>query len=122
MRGDEIGDQEIFLACLARRIESVGELLNSAADLAVQDLLKACRAQDRFVIAEGETSSLAGSWPLLQAVKASRYGIALQPEQIDGDSLYRTSFGRLNKAEFPPGRGLYVASGKTYRVQVALPE
>ena len=103
-------------------IESVGELLNSAADLAVQDLLKACRAQDRFVIAEGETSSLAGSWPLLQAVKASRYGIALQPEQIDGDSLYRTSFGRLNKAEFPPGRGLYVASGKTYRVQVALPE
>jgi S-DNA-T family DNA segregation ATPase FtsK/SpoIIIE len=103
-------------------IESVGDLLNSAADLSLQELLKACRAQDRFVIAEDETSTLGGSWPLLQGVKASRYGIALQPEQVDGDSLYKTSFGRLNKAEFPPGRGLFVTGGKTYRVQVALPE
>jgi S-DNA-T family DNA segregation ATPase FtsK/SpoIIIE len=103
-------------------IEAVGELLNSSADLSLQELLKACRAQERFVIAEGETSSLAGSWPLLQAVKSSRYGIALQPEQMDGDSLYKTSFPRLNKAEFPSGRGLFVTSGKVYRVQVALPE
>lgn len=103
-------------------IEAVGDLLNSSADLSLQELLKACRTQERFVIAEGETSSLGGSWPLLQAVKSSRYGIALQPEQIDGDSLYKTSFGRLNKAEFPPGRGLFVSSGKTFRVQVALPE
>ena len=103
-------------------IEGVGELLNSNADLSVQELVKACRAQERFVIAEGETSSLAGSWPLLQAVKAGRYGISLQPEQIDGDSLYKTSFGRLNRAEFPQGRGLYVRSGRVLRVQVALPE
>jgi S-DNA-T family DNA segregation ATPase FtsK/SpoIIIE len=103
-------------------IEGVGELLNSAADLSVQELVKACRSQERFVVAEGETSSLAGSWPLLQAVKAGRYGVSLQPEQIDGDSLYKTSFGRLNRSEFPQGRGLYVRSGRTYRVQVALPE
>ena len=103
-------------------IEGVGELLNSSADLSVQELVKACRAQERFVIAEGETSSLAGSWPLLQAVKAGRYGVSLQPEQVDGDSLYKTSFGRLNRAEFPPGRGVFVRSGRTYRVQVALPE
>jgi len=103
-------------------IEGVGELLNSPADLAVQELVKACRAQERFIIAEGETSSLAGSWPLLQAVKSGRYGVSLQPEQSDGDSLYKTTFGRLNRAEFPQGRGLYVRSGRTYRVQVALPE
>ncbi len=103
-------------------IEAVGDLLNSVADQSVQELVKACRGQERFVIAEGETSSLAGSWPLLQSVKSGRYGISLQPEQMDGDSLYKTSFGRLNKAEFPQGRGLFVRSGRTYRVQVALPE
>lgn len=103
-------------------IEGVGDLLNSTADLALQELVKACRAQERFVIAEGETSSLAGSWPLLQAVKSGRYGMALQPEQVDGDSLFKTSFGRVNRSEFPAGRGLLVRSGRTYRVQVALPE
>ena len=103
-------------------VEAVGDLLKSMAVVAVREMVKACRAQERFVLAEGETSSLAGSWPLLQDVKSGRYGIALQPEQADGDSLYKTSFGRLNKAEFPPGRGLFVRSGRTYRVQVALPE
>ncbi len=103
-------------------VEAVGDLLNSMADLSVQELVKACRAQERFVLAEGETSSLAGSWPLLQAVKSGRYGVSLQPEQIDGDTLYKTSFGRLNRAEFPQGRGLFVRSGRVFRVQVALPE
>lgn len=119
---DLIADEAPAAADAVIVLEAVGDLLNSTADLSLQELLKACRAQDRFVIAEGETSTLGGSWPLLQAVKASRYGMALQPEQVDGDSLYKTSFGRINKAEFPPGRGLLVSGGKTFRVQMVLPE
>lgn len=103
-------------------LEGVGELLNTDCDLSLQDLLKAARANDHFVIAEGETSTLTGSWPLLQAVKVSRLGIALQPDQADGDSLFKTSFPRLARADFPQGRGLLVAGGKARRVQVALPE
>jgi S-DNA-T family DNA segregation ATPase FtsK/SpoIIIE len=90
--------------------------------MALQDLIKACRANDQFVVAEGETSSLAGSWPLLQAVKVSRTGIALQPDQVDGDNLYKTSFPRVARANFPYGRGLFVQGGKWFRVQVALPD
>lgn len=103
-------------------VEGIGDMLNTECDMAVQDLLKACRTSDQFVVAEGETSTVTGSWPLLQAVKVSRAGIALQPDQMDGDSLFKTSFPRLNRADFPPGRGLLVTGGKSYRVQVALPE
>ena len=74
------------------------------------------------MIAEGETSSVTGSWPLLQAVKSSRCGVVLQPDQMDGDSLFKTPFPRTTRQEFPPGRGLMVQGGQVCKVQVALPE
>jgi S-DNA-T family DNA segregation ATPase FtsK/SpoIIIE len=107
---------------LAVVIEGVGDFLNTVADLALQDLVKACRNCEQTVVAEGETSGLAGSWPLLQAVKSGRHGLVLQPDQGDGDLLFRTPFPRSNRADFPPGRGYYVRSGRVARVQVALPE
>jgi S-DNA-T family DNA segregation ATPase FtsK/SpoIIIE len=107
-------------ASLVVVVESIGDLLNGPADMPLQDLFKACRAMDRFVIAEGETTSIGSSWPLLQAIKASRYGIAMQPEQMDGEGLFKTPFPRITRAEFPQGRGLYVRSGRAARVQVPL--
>ncbi len=100
-------------------IDGVADLLNSDADYPMQDLLRVCRSIDSVVVAEGEVSDLAGSWPLLQQLKASRRGIALQPDQSDGDSLFRVSFPRLARADYPVGRGMYVHSGRFERVQVA---
>jgi DNA segregation ATPase FtsK/SpoIIIE, S-DNA-T family len=37
---------------------------------------------------------------------------------MDGDALFRTAFPRMARAEFPPGRGVVVESGKIRRVQV----
>lgn len=102
-------------------IESVAEFLNGDADMPLQALVKAARVSDQFVIAEGETSSLVGSWPLLQAVKVSRCGIVLQPDQPDGENLFKTPFPRVGRRDFPLGRGLYVTGGNAFRVQVALP-
>lgn len=102
-------------------IDGLGEFLNSDADYPLQDLLKICRANDVFVIAEGETSDVQGSWPLLQLVKAPRHGLVLQPDQTDGDTLFRTSFPRMSRADFPVGRGMYVRAGRAARVQVAMP-
>ena len=103
-------------------IEGIGELLDTEADMPLQALLRACRDHGAFVIAEGETSTLGGSWPLLQAVKSHRAGIALRPDQMDGDTLFKTPFPRTAQAEFPVGRGLLVQSGTVTKVQVALPE
>ncbi|MFW2332216.1 FtsK/SpoIIIE domain-containing protein, partial [Ilumatobacter sp.] len=103
-------------------VEAIGELLDTPADMPLQDLLRTSRDHGVFVIAEGETSTVGGSWPLLQAVKSSRCGIVLQPDQMDGDSLLKTSFPRTTRTEFPPGRGLMVQGGQVCKVQVALPE
>jgi S-DNA-T family DNA segregation ATPase FtsK/SpoIIIE len=102
-------------------IDGLGEFLNSDADYPLQDLLKVCRAQGVFVIADGETSDVAGSWPLLQVVKGARHGLVLQPDQTDGDALFRTSFPRMSRSDFPVGRGMYVRGGRATRVQVAMP-
>jgi DNA segregation ATPase FtsK/SpoIIIE, S-DNA-T family len=117
----KISTESSDVAGLVVVIENVGDLAGGPADEAVQDLLKACRSFDHFVIAEGETSTMTG-WGLMQRVKASKYGIALQPDQMDGDSIFGTAFPRVGRADFPIGRGLFVRGGRVYRVQVALPE
>lgn len=103
-------------------IESIGDLVNTDADLPLQDLIRACRATGAFVIAEGESSTVTGSWPLLQAVKAARTGIVLRPDQMDGETLLKTPFPRTTRPEFPAGRGLLVQAGVVRKVQIALPE
>lgn len=118
---DEILTTNLGKGALVVVIESIADFVNTPADLPLQRLVKACRNHDQLVIAEGETSTLAGSWPLLQAVKAARSGIALQPDQLDGDTVFRTTFPRINRSGFPEGRGLRVASGRVTRVQVARP-
>jgi S-DNA-T family DNA segregation ATPase FtsK/SpoIIIE len=102
-------------------IEGIADLLNSDADYPLQDLLKTARLHGALLIADGEVNDLTGSWPLLQQIKASRRGIVLQPDQTDGDALFRVSFPRLSRADFPVGRGMYVAAGRFERVQVAQP-
>jgi len=99
----------------------VGEFLSTDADMPLQNLIKACRSVGVFVMAEGATSDVSGSWPLLQGIKASRHGLVLQPDQPDGDVLFKTAFPRVRRADFPPGRGLYVRQGRAVRVQVAMP-
>jgi S-DNA-T family DNA segregation ATPase FtsK/SpoIIIE len=103
-------------------IEELPSFLNTAADLPVQELLRTAAGEGCSVIVNGETSAIIGSWPLLLAARADRHGIALQPDQIDGDQLFKTSFARLSRTEFPPGRGVYVRGGGSMRVQLALPD
>jgi S-DNA-T family DNA segregation ATPase FtsK/SpoIIIE len=74
------------------------------------------------VIAEGETSVIGGAWPLLAAVKSARTGLALQPEQGDGQLVYKTDFPRGRRADYPQGRGLLVEGGRVRLLQVAIPE
>jgi len=102
-------------------IDGVADFVNSEADSSLQELVKACRKGGVALVVEGETSELLSSWPLLQAIKAARHGIILQPEQSDGDALFKTPFPRVRRTDFPVGRGIYVRQGRSYRVQVAMP-
>ena len=102
-------------------LEDLAAFVSGPAEMPLQDLLKACRANGVFVATDCETSALA-SWPLHMAAKASRHGIALQPDQFDGDAVFKTPFPRISSAEFPPGRGIYVRRAGGRRFQAALPE
>ncbi|BDI21814.1 FtsK/SpoIIIE domain-containing protein [Herbiconiux sp. L3-i23] len=100
-------------------VESLADFLSTPADAALVALFKALKRSDNLLVAESETSTWASSWPLLLEVKSARRGIALQPDQSEGDLLFRTSFPRAKRSQFPVGRGYLVAGGKTALVQVA---
>jgi S-DNA-T family DNA segregation ATPase FtsK/SpoIIIE len=103
-------------------IEGLTDFLSSPAEMHLQDLVKVIKAGDHLLLAESETSTLTSSWPLIQAVRSARRGFALQPDQTEGDAIFRTSFPRISRTEFPPGRGLLVEGGKVRKVQIALPD
>jgi DNA segregation ATPase FtsK/SpoIIIE, S-DNA-T family len=103
-------------------IESVAEFLGTPADAPLAAMIKTLAKHGHVVIAEAETSALGQGWPLLNMVKSARAGLALQPEQGDGQLVYRTEFPKVRRGEFPPGRGLLVEGGRARLVQVAIPE
>lgn len=103
-------------------MDDVAEFVSTDADLALQGLLRSCRASSVFVAASSEISQLSAYGPLMQALKAPQHGIALRPDQGDGDLAFKTSLPRVPKAAFPPGRGMAVRAGRFYVVQVAYPE
>lgn len=116
-----IADEAPEVADLVVVIENVGEYANSIGEDEITELLKACRNGGQFVIAEGETSTMSVNFGFMGLVKLNKYGIAMQPDQMDGDMVFGTDFPRVARAEFPVGRGLHVRAGRVYRVQVALP-
>jgi S-DNA-T family DNA segregation ATPase FtsK/SpoIIIE len=103
-------------------IEAVNEYLSTPADLPLTAMIKTFTRLGHVVIAEGETSVIGGAWPLLAAVKSARTGLALQPEQGDGQLVYKTDFPRGRRADYPQGRGLLVEGGRVRLLQVAIPE
>lgn len=117
LRTEEVAEHSVVVV-----LESVSEFLGTSAEMPLQDLIRLCRLSEQIVLAEGETTSLTQSWPLLNAVKVGRRGVCLQPDQADGEPLFRTAFPRVNRADFVPGRGLLVDRGRAHIVQVAVPE
>ena len=103
-------------------VESIGDFLQTPADLAIVELARAAKRSDHLVIAEAEMSAWGSSWPLLGEIKNGRRGFLLQPETVEGDIILKTPLPRINKSEFPPGRGMYIAKGKSARVQLPLAE
>jgi len=89
------------------------------ADL-LGDLVGHIRAAGGLVLADGEISSLGAGYGLMSALKISRSGILLQPEQYDGESILKTPLPRFNRSSFPPGRGFLVESGRAFKLQVAV--
>ncbi|MHA7985450.1 FtsK/SpoIIIE domain-containing protein [Rathayibacter sp. CAU 1779] len=103
-------------------VEALGDFLQTPADGAIVELAKAAKRSDHLVVAEAEGSAWGSSWPLMGEFKNGRRGLLLQPDSMEGDLLLKTALPRMARAEFPPGRGVYIAKGKFARVQLPLVE
>ncbi|MBD8062895.1 FtsK/SpoIIIE domain-containing protein [Oceanitalea stevensii] len=101
-------------------IEALADFLTSPADQPLVEVIKAVKRNEHLVIGEGDTSTWGASWPLIAEIRNGRRGLALQPDQMEGDSLFRTSFPRVQRKEFPVGRGMLVDKAKVRRVQLPL--
>jgi S-DNA-T family DNA segregation ATPase FtsK/SpoIIIE len=101
-------------------IEGVTDFVGCPGDLAMQQMVKALVADDQLVVSDGEATALNGAQPLVTACRASRIGIALQPESTDG-LIFKVQFPRTRRTDFPPGRALMVPrGGQPLPVQVAM--
>ncbi|TPX02059.1 FHA domain-containing protein, partial [Schumannella luteola] len=107
------GGQKILVV-----VEQIGDFLSTPADSSLVEMIKAVKRSDHLLIAENESGGWGSSWPLLQEVKAARTGFLLQPESMEGDTILKTSLPRVSRADFPPGRGYFIARGKAVRVQL----
>lgn len=83
-------------------------------------LARAARRASVLVLFEFEQGS-GGAWDLHAALKQPTWGLALQPDEHEGQTPFRESFGRVSRAAFPPGRGFAVERGTVTPVHVALP-
>jgi S-DNA-T family DNA segregation ATPase FtsK/SpoIIIE len=103
-------------------IERLDDLAGGPAEPALSDLVKACIDGGQLVVAEGETTFFSSSFGLPGLMKTSRSGLALQPEGIEGQTVFRSGFPAFNRADMPQGRGFLVDRGRPEMLQVALPD
>ena len=102
-------------------IERVDDLAGTSAEPSLSGLVKACIDNDQFVVAEGEATFFGSSFGLSGVLKTSRSGLALQPEGIEGQTVFRSGFPLFTRADIPQGRGFLVERGRPEMLQVAMP-
>jgi S-DNA-T family DNA segregation ATPase FtsK/SpoIIIE len=101
-------------------VENIADFLQTPAEAGLTELVKAVKRSDHALIAESETAAWSSSWGLFSELKGVRRGLLLQPDYTEGEFILKTPLPRSSRAEFPVGRGVYIARGKHLRVQLPL--
>jgi DNA segregation ATPase FtsK/SpoIIIE, S-DNA-T family len=114
---DAILQDERGLDGVAVFLEGAADYATSIAEMSLSDLVKRARRGDGLFVAEGETSDWTTGFGLLGDIKSARRGVVLGPDTHDGEVVLKTPFPRLLSREFPPGRAMLAARGRTARVQ-----
>ncbi|WP_194421436.1 FtsK/SpoIIIE domain-containing protein [Microbacterium abyssi] len=99
-------------------VEDVPHLADGPADRPMRALLQAMNNSDHLLIGDAEISRVSGSIGVVGEWKAGRQGIVLKPDTYDGESIFKTPFGRVKRTDFPVGRGIFVQAGRTVTMQM----
>ncbi|MCY7379360.1 MAG: hypothetical protein LH467_08510 [Gemmatimonadaceae bacterium] len=101
-------------------VENVTEFGDTDAERPLKELMQAITRSDHLLIGEGDVSLMAGGYGLIGELKAGRRGIVLKPETYDGEAIFKVPFPRVQRHEFPEGRGIFVENGRAVTVQLPL--
>lgn len=101
-------------------IEDMPHLADGPAERPMRALLQAMNNSDHLLIGDAEISRASGSVGVLGEWKTGRQGIVLKPDTYDGESIFKTPFGRVKRSDFPAGRGIFVQAGRMITVQMPL--
>ena len=99
-------------------IEDMPHLADGPAERPMRALLQAMNNSDHLLIADAEISRASGSVGVLGEWKTGRQGIVLKPDTYDGESIFKTAFGRVKRSDFPVGRGIFVQAGRMITMQM----
>ncbi|MTE24449.1 FtsK/SpoIIIE domain-containing protein [Microbacterium sp. ZXX196] len=110
---DETIPFRILVVC-----EDMPHLADGPADRPMRALLKAIRESDHMLIGDADVTRAGGGSGVMGEWKAGRQGIALKPDAYDGDTLFKVPFGRVKRADFPEGRGMFVQAGRAVLLQM----
>ncbi len=111
--GEPLDDIAVF-------IEGAVDFSTSMAEMSLSSLATRAKRGECLIVSDGDTSEWHTGFGLMGALKSSRRGVVLAPDTHDGEMIFKTPFERLQRKEFPPGRAMYVVSGKSLRVQLPL--
>ena len=100
-------------------LEKVAEWADTSAEYALDSLLKAVKREGGLILSDGEAVTYGRNYGLQAVCNTSRVGFLLQPDVSDGNGFGADLPRRLNRAEFPPGRGFLVRGGRVTLAQMA---
>jgi S-DNA-T family DNA segregation ATPase FtsK/SpoIIIE len=102
-------------------VERPADAEGTSALAALVALAKIARKSNVLVLFEFENGTGNAIWELFSALKQPNWGLSLQPDADEPQTPFRESLGRVKRADFPPGRGYAIQSGKVTPIQVAMP-
>ncbi|WP_144016072.1 FtsK/SpoIIIE domain-containing protein [Demequina sp. NBRC 110052] len=100
-------------------IENVQDFGASMSDGPLVQALKGARRAGHLLIGEADTQGWA-TGQLVAEIKGARRGLLLAPEGADAQMLFAAQAPRLTRADMPPGRGVWIESGRVSVVQMPL--
>ncbi|HQA13084.1 MAG TPA: FtsK/SpoIIIE domain-containing protein [Ornithinibacter sp.] len=103
-------------------IERVAEWSDTLAELSVDLMIKALSRAGGLLVTDGEAVAYSRTYGLAGASNTSRVGFLLQPDPGDGSAFGATLPIRMNRGQFPSGRGFLVRGGRASLGQLALPD
>ncbi len=99
-------------------VENVPQFADSEAERALKELFQAVNRSDHFLIGDADVAQLSSGFGFVGDFKAGRRGIVLKADAYDGDSIFKVPFPKVKRADFPPGRGIFVQNGRVVTVQM----